>query len=131
MSTISKKAKRSGTAEILHVDEAPTDLVKCLHQGYTGELITQYTPYLHREAHETLSKGGMTLDHPGMDTALKLSSCFALEECYFFLVVPSGSPRTIEPNQIVINVVIDIVIVIVVVIVVVDIVVVIIIVAEC
>ena len=61
VSTISMKMKRSGTAEFLHVNEAPTNLVKWLHQGYTGKLITQYTPCLHREAHETLSKGGMTL----------------------------------------------------------------------
>ena len=80
--TISKKTKRSRTAEFLHVNEAPTNLVKWLHQGYTGKLITQYTPCLHREAHETLSKGGMTLDHPGMDTALKLDSYFALEDSF-------------------------------------------------
>ena len=34
-----------------------------MYQGYTGGsyLITQYTPYFRREAHETLSKGGMTI----------------------------------------------------------------------
>ena len=69
----------------MHVNEAPTDLVKCLHQGYTGgtDLFTRYTPYLHREAHETPSKGGMTLDRPVMDTSLKLNSYFVLEQtCY-------------------------------------------------
>ena len=34
-----------------------------MYQGYTGGsyLITKYTPYFRREAHETLSKGGMSI----------------------------------------------------------------------
>ena len=37
-----------------------------MYQGYTdgAYLITQYTPYFRREAHETLSKGGMTICYP-------------------------------------------------------------------
>ena len=37
-----------------------------MYQGYSdgAYLITQYTPYFRREAHETLSKGGMTICHP-------------------------------------------------------------------
>ena len=37
-----------------------------MYQGYTDGpyLITQYTPYFRRGAHETLSKGGMTICRP-------------------------------------------------------------------
>ena len=57
----------SGIVEFSHINEAPTVLVKHvaagLHRWYISvpQLITQYTPYFHREALETLPKGGMTL----------------------------------------------------------------------
>ena len=64
------KKNDEGTVACLYASEAPTSLVKLLHQSYTGlhrftSLITHYTPYFHREAHETLPKGGMTLWPPG------------------------------------------------------------------